>query len=170
MTLLEKIKDIVKSNLTDFHFYYDLRQMQNVTADDCSFPAVWFEEYYAGRMIRTRFDWQREVTLELHFLQLVPMQGVAEDRERVREWLLYNGVEPFIQAMSAEARANGWTEITEYQCDPEPPMFDANATGVLLRFTMLLPSCLLQPEPTPPTPPELEPETTNENEQDNEGA
>lgn len=169
MTLLESIKAAAEQ-LEGFSFYYDLRQMQNVTADDCKFPAIWFEEYYASRIIRTRFDWQREVTLELHFLELVPMQGVAEEREKVREWLLYNGVEPFIELMSEKARENGWTEITEYQCDPEPPLFDANATGILLRFTMIVPTCQIQPEPTPPTPPETEPETTNENEQNNEGA
>jgi hypothetical protein len=169
MTLLETIK-AAATQVQGFAFYYDLRQMQNVTADDCSFPAIWFEEYYASRMMFTRYSWQREVTLELHFLQLVPMQGVAEDRERVREWLIYNGVEPFIGIMSAMARENGWSEIEEYQCDPEPPLFDANATGVLLRFTLLAPTCMMQPEPTPPTPPESEPETTNENEQGNEVA
>jgi hypothetical protein len=76
------------------------------------------------------------------------MHGEAEARERVREWLLANGVMPFLHRLNAD-QSGVFSTVTECQCDPEPPMFDANATGVLLRFTTSMPACLIEPEREP---------------------
>lgn len=139
MTLLDKLKAIAAAACPRYSWYYDIRQMQNVTADDCAFPCIFMEEYYASTMKRMH-NWKREVTLEIHFLDLVPMQGEAEGRERVRERLLGEAVIPFMDALNADGM---FLEVDNYQCDPEPPMFDANATGILLRFTTTLPACLI---------------------------
>lgn len=138
MTLLEKIKQIAGQACPSMAFYYDIRQMQNVLADDVKFPAIYFEEYYASRMV-FRYGWQREVSLELHFLDLVPMQGEAVERELVRSSLLEQ-VKAFISVLNTDGT---FKEVTNVQCDPEPPMFDANATGVLLRITLEYPTCEL---------------------------
>ena len=142
MTILDKLKEIADS-VEGFHFYYDVKAMQNVTADDAHFPAIWCEEYYAQRLLKGGYSRKREVTLEIHFSNLVPFEGVAEERERVREYLIEYGVYPFLNAMDA----SGWfSEVNEYQCDPEPPLFDAYATGVLLRFTCTIPTCMIEIE------------------------
>lgn len=147
MTLPEMLEQIAKTACPKYAWYYDIRQMQNVTADDCAFPAIYMEEYYADRTLRRAYDKVREVTIEIHFLDLVPMQGVAIEREKVREVLRREGVDAFMAAYNEYALANGLREVEEYQCDPEPPMFDANATGVLLRFDAVIPLCFT---PTPP--------------------
>jgi hypothetical protein len=157
MTLLDKMKEIAEAACPRLTWYYDIRQMQNVTADDGKFPAIFMEEYYASTL-REGYGWRREVTVELHFLDLVPMHGEAEARERVREWLLANGVMPFLHTLNAD-QSGVFSTVTECQCDPEPPMFDANATGVLLRFTTSMPACLIEPEREPETEPEQTDET-----------
>lgn len=138
MTLLEKIRSIAQTACPTYHFVYDIRQMANVSADDLQFPAIYFEEYFASRLVN-KFGWHREVTLELHFLDLVPMQGEATERELVRSAIL-GAVKTFLSALNADAT---FSEVTEAQCDPEPPMFDANATGILLRVTLSYPTCAL---------------------------
>ena len=142
MTILDKLKEIADS-VEGFTFYYDVKSMQNITADNGGFPAIWCEEYYASRLFKGPYNRRREVTLEIHFCQLVDFQGDAQVREQVREYLIEYGVYPFLNAMDA----SGWfSEVMEYQCDPEPPMFDANATGVLLRFTCTIPTCMIEIE------------------------
>lgn len=142
MTILDKLKAIAEQ-VEGFHFYYDVKAMQNVTADNAGFPAIWVEEYYAQRLLKGPYNRKREVTLEIHFSQLVPFEGVAEERERTREYLIEYGVYPFLDAMDA---SGFFSEVMEYQCDPEPPMFDANVTGVLLRFTCTIPTCMISIE------------------------
>lgn len=141
MTLPELLEQIAQAACPGYHWYYDIKQMQNVEADNAHFPAIWMEEYYAERSIITGFERVRELTLEVHFQDLVPMQGVAKDRERVRDSLRRNGVRPFMQAVRDRSVSGGWPLLNEWQADPEPPMFDANATGVLLRFTIQVPDC-----------------------------
>lgn len=142
MTLPERLEQIAQAACPGFKWYYDIRQMQNVEADNAHFPAIWMEEYYAERSIITGFERVRELTLEVHFQDLVPMQGVAKDRERVRDGLRRNGVNPFMTALGDLATRSGWALLDEWQADPEPPMFDANATGVLLRFIIQVPDCM----------------------------
>lgn len=142
MTLPERLEQIAQAACPGYKWYYDIRQMQNVEADNAHFPAIWMEEYYAERSIITGFERVRELTLEVHFQNLVPMQGVAKDRERVRDGLRRNGVLPFMTALGDHATQSGWALLDEWQADPEPPMFDANATGVLLRFIIQVPDCM----------------------------
>lgn len=141
MTLPEFLEQIAKRGCPGYSWYFDIRQMQNVTADDCNFPAIFMEEYYSSRVVQRNYTQKRELTIELHFQQLVPMQGVALDREAVRDTLRETGVEKFIEAYNSYAAEAGLDGIQEWQDDPEPPMFDANATGVLARLTLLFPTC-----------------------------
>ena len=142
MTIPELLQQIAQVACPGYHWYYDIRQMQNVEADNAHFPAVWMEEYYAERSIVNGYTRVRELAVEVHFQDLVPMQGVAIDREKVREALRKTGVEPFVNAYNVKALKDGWPEVQEWQADPEPPMFDANATGVLLRFIIQVPDCM----------------------------
>ena len=147
MTLPEYLQRIAAEACPAFRWYYDIRSMQNVTADNAAFPALWMEEYYAQRVL-DRYGFQRELTMEIHFQDLVPMQGVAADRERVRDHLMQLGVMPFVQAYNRHATAQGLGLISEFTADPEPPMFDANTTGVLLRFTVTVPMCMTFTDPS----------------------
>ena len=142
MTLPEFLCDIVKEACPGFTWYYDIRQMQNVTADNGVFPVAWMEEYYAERSIVSGYSRARELTIEIHFQDLVPMQGVALDREKVRDALRQSGVSPFIREYNRRSLVYGMPEVQEWQADPEPPIFDTNATGVLLRVTLLIPDCV----------------------------
>ena len=76
----------------------------------------------------------------------------------VREWLWRTVSCPFLYTLNAD-QSGVFSTVTECQCDPEPPMFDANATGVLLRFTTSMPACLIEPEREPETEPEQTDET-----------
>lgn len=141
MTIPELLEQIAQTACPGYHWYYDIQQMQNVEADDANFPAIWMEEYYAERSVMAGYTRMRELTIEVHFQHLVPMQGIAIEREQVRERLRNTGVAPFVESYNMRARQNGWPEVQEWQADPEPPMFDANATGVLLRMTIQIPQC-----------------------------
>ena len=65
MTLLDKLKEIAEAACPRLTWYYDIRQMQNVTADDGKFPAIFMEEYTPAPYERVTAG--REVTVELHF-------------------------------------------------------------------------------------------------------
>ena len=177
MTLPEYFKNIVETACMGFHWYYDVKAMQNITADNAAFPAAWMEEYYAERSI-DRYGRIREATFEIHFQDLVAFEGVALEREQVRERLMQEGVIPFVEAYNYYAQREGWGEIGDYTCDPEPPMFDANTTGRLLRFTVRIPECFTIPHDfnfdfnqdfdAPPYPPTPDPDAVSESEQTNE--
>jgi hypothetical protein len=59
------------------------------------------------------------------------MHCSAVEREQAREQIEEEFVLPFIKAINASGH---FEQIEDFTCLPEPTMFDANATGVLLRF------------------------------------
>lgn len=136
MTLIEKIKQIANTACPSYAFAYDIRNMLNIEADDQQFPAIYMEEYYGCRLINN-YGWKREVTIELHFLNLCDMQGAGLERESVRA-VLMGAVKDFIAGVNADGT---FSEVAEATADPEPPMFDSNCTGILLRMTLRYPLC-----------------------------
>ena len=143
MTINEWIGKIVEHECEGYSFYYDIREMQNVLADDVSFPAAFMDEYYGLRMV-DRYGWRREYTIELHWLDLCDMHGEAIARERIRE-----AIRGYVRAFLDELKRLTQSEFKEVTLDPEPPMFDANATGLLLRVTFSVPDCMEFADPYP---------------------
>jgi len=141
-TLADWIGTIVQHVNSGYAFYYDIREMQNVASDDVSFPAVFMEEYYGLRMI-DHYGWQREYTIELHWLNLCEMQNDSRERDEIREELIPDAT-AFVNELKSKVGL-----ITEYTLDPEPPMFDANAVGMLMRVTFRLPQCMTFTNPYP---------------------
>ena len=142
MTLAAWIRAIVQHTNSGYAFYYDIREMQNVASDDVSFPAVFLEEYYGLRMI-DQYGWQREYTIEMHWLDLCEMENDSRERDDIREALIPEAT-AFIEALRGKS-----SKITEYTLDPEPPMYDANAVGLLMRVTFRLPQCMTFTNPYP---------------------
>lgn len=140
MTIPEYLKQIAQTACPTYHWYYDVKSMQNVAADNAAFPAIWMEEYYGRTIDQAAYQDTQRLELELHFQNLVPMQGVALDREVVRDQMLTEAVKPFIKALQS---AGTFGQITSYRCDPEPPMFDANTTGLLVQLTIDIADCAL---------------------------
>lgn len=134
MSILATIRETVEAACGGYSFQYDVRSMENVRADDASFPMVWMEEYYQSRLSLI-YGWRREYTLTLHFLNLVPMHGDAEDNEDVREQMMHDAVLPFIEKLRETA------DVSELDCSPERPQFDATATGLRLSFRVSYPVC-----------------------------
>lgn len=144
MGLITKIEQIAQTACPTCRFAYDVRALQNVRADDRHFPLIWVDEYYSGRVaVRQYGQWMREATVDVHFIDLVQMQDDGRENDRVRETLLPL-VYAFIDALNADGT---FGEVVEYQCDPEPPMFDAGATGWLVRVTLSYPACTVFSEP-----------------------
>ena len=116
-------------------FYYDIRQMQNVASDDVYFPAVFMEEYYGLRFVKG-FDLQAEFTIELHLLDLCEMENDSYERDTIR----FNQLPAATRFVKELGRVMNY-DIKDFTCDPEPPMFDANAVGSLLRVTFRMAAC-----------------------------
>ena len=89
------------------------------------------------------YGWQREYTIELHWLNLCEMQNDSRERDEIREELIPDAT-AFINELKSKVGL-----ITEYTLDPEPPMFDANAVGLLMRVTFHLPQCMTFTNPYP---------------------
>lgn len=130
MALLEKIRTLCEQVNPAYHFEFENDWMMNVKADDAHFPLVYFEEYTDGRF-NVGYGLKKSVMVELHLFRLVPMHCSAVEREQAREQIEEEFVLPFIEAINA---SGDFEQIEEFTCLPEPTMFDANATGVLLRF------------------------------------
>lgn len=136
MTLIEKIKQIANASCPEYSFAYDIRNMLNIDADDIKFPAICMEEFYGCRLFNS-YGWKKQVTIELHFLNLCDMHGEGMERERIRA-LLMQAITTFIAGVNADGT---FSEVTDVTADPEPPLFDSNCTGVLLRMTLTYPVC-----------------------------
>ena len=108
MGLLTKIKTLAEAAVPSYRFEYEAAKMQNVSADNGTFPLIFFEEYvnkdgaYLGR-----FGWRRRQSVELYFLRLAPLHADAVTREALREQIEAEAVLPFIEAVSGPVRAGG---------------------------------------------------------------
>lgn len=130
MTLIERIQELVTQTNPNYKFEFENDFMMNVKADNEHFPLAYFEEYTDGRY-NVGYGTTKSVLIELHLFRLVPMQCSAVLREKARAQIEQEFVLPFIEAINASGQFH---DIEEFTCVPEPTMFDANATGVLLRF------------------------------------
>lgn len=130
MALLDKIRALCEQANPTYGFEFENDFMMNVKADDDRFPLAYFEEYTDGRY-NVGYGLRKSVLVELHLFRLVPMHCSAVEREQAREQIETEFVLPFIEAINA---SGDFDNIEEFTCVPEPVMFDANATGVLLRF------------------------------------
>lgn len=140
MTLADWVGVIV-THVTNLAYYHDVREMQNVASDDVTFPAAFFEEYYTLRNVKN-YGWTREYTIELHWLDLCEMQNESAEREQIRERLTLQA-ESFVDELN---RLTG-NSVKDFTCDAEPPMFDANAVGILMRVTFSIKQCTIFTNP-----------------------
>lgn len=141
MGLLTKIKNIAEAAVPTYRFEYEATKMQNVKADDGTFPLIFFEEYVNkdGAYI-ARYGWKRRQSVELYFLRLAPFQADALTREAIREQIEREAVLPFIEAIDA---AQVFEAVGDIRVTAVPPMFDSNAVGLLLSFDVTFPACSL---------------------------
>lgn len=130
MELLHTIQALCEQVNPDYTFEFESSFMMNIKADDDRFPVVYFEEYTDGRY-NIGYGLKKSVMVELHLYRLVPMQCSAIEREIVREQIEAEFIIPFIEAINDSGL---FDQIEEFTALPEPQMFDANATGVMLRF------------------------------------
>lgn len=130
MAILEKIKELCEQTNLDYKFVFESAEMMNRKADDVHFPVAYFEEYNDAR-IRKGFGLHKQVRVELHLLRLAPFQCSALVREKIREQIEAEFALPFIERLN---RSGHFDQVSEFDCMPVPPMFDANAVGVMLRF------------------------------------
>lgn len=130
MTLIERIRALLAQVNPSYKFEYENDFMMNMKADDAHFPVAYFEEYTEGRY-NVGYGTKKSVMVELHFYRLVPMHSSATVREQERTRIEEEIMLPFIEALNN----SGYFEtVSEFSVFPEPTMFDANATGVMLRF------------------------------------
>ncbi len=130
MTLIERIRALIAQVNPDYKFEYENDFMMNVKADDDRFPIAYLEEYTEGRYT-IGYGTKKSVMVELHFYRLVPMHCSAMVRERERNRIEEEIVRPFIEKFND---SGDFEDVSEFTIFPEPTMFDANATGLMLRF------------------------------------
>lgn len=138
MRLLKTIEDIVRESCPGYSFEFDTDRMMNVEADDIKFPCVFFEEYTDGRIAGAYLK-QKQVTVELSFMDLAEFQCDARVREEIRERLEQDVVLPFIRALES---SNKFDQISDFTIMAEPPRFDANCVSLLLRFDVTFDLCV----------------------------
>lgn len=130
MALLDKMRRLCAAVNPDYLFEFENEKMMNVKADDDRFPVVFFEEYTESRYT-SRFGWRKQTLVELSVFKLAPMHCNASVREALREEMESEFIIPLI----GELRANSmFEEVTQLDAFPIPEAYDANATGVMLRF------------------------------------
>lgn len=112
----------------------------NERADDKAFPCVFFDEYYTETDDNaSRFGDNTVATVNIHFLKLADFQCDAVLREAIRQEIKTEALLPFVDA----AKASGFFKaVRVIDRSPEPPLFDANAVGILLRIQFTYPTCL----------------------------
>lgn len=140
MTLLQRIQAIVAASCPGYGFEYETQKMMNERADDKAFPCVFFDEYYTETDDNTsRFGDNTVATVNIHFLKLADFQCDAVLREAIRQEIKTEALLPFVDA----AKASGFFKaVRVIDRSPEPPLFDANAVGILLRIQFTYPTCL----------------------------
>mgnify|MGYP006956036973 CR=1 FL=1 len=138
MRLLETIENLIRVSCPGYSFEFDTDRMMNVEADDIKFPCVFFEEYTDGRISGTYLK-QKQVTVELSFMDLAEFQCDAREREEIRERLEQDAVLPFIRALEL---SDDFDQISDFTIMAEPPRFDANCVSLLLRFDVTFDLCV----------------------------
>lgn len=141
MRLIETIKTIAGNAIPAYHFEFEGRKMENVKADDTTFPLIFFEEYvqkdgqYTGR-----YGWRKRQPIELYFLRLAPLDADAVTREALREQIESEAVLPFLEALNG---AQVFDSVDDVRVVAVPPMFDTSAVGLLLSFDVTYNTCAL---------------------------
>lgn len=130
MAILDKIRRLCNATNPDYRFEYDSEKMMNVKADDARFPVAFFEEYSESRYT-SRYGWRKQTLVELSVLKLAPMHCDATLREQLREQIEWEFIIPFLERLRM---SNELEEVTQVDAFPIPSAFDANATGIMLRF------------------------------------
>lgn len=131
------IKALCEQVNPNYTFEFENDFMMNVKADNDKFPVVYFEEYTEGRYI-AQYGLRKTAMVELHLYKLVPMHCSATVREVAREEIEQEFILPFIDALR---NSHDFDDVTEISFFPEPVMFDANVTGVMLRFWVTFNIC-----------------------------
>lgn len=137
MTTLEGIKQLC-SNINNYAFYFDDRQLMNVNADDAPFPLIFFEEYREGTYLTKHF-FEKSTRVELYFCKLCQLHNDGVERERLREEIEAEAVRPFIKLFNAHPEM--FTPVTEWRFYTPPPRFDANEASIMLQFNATLTQC-----------------------------
>lgn len=130
MALLEKIRRLCTAVNPDYRFEFESENMMNVKADDDRFPVAFFEEYSESRYT-SRYGWRKQTLVELSLLKLAPMHCNATLREQLREEIESEFIIPLIGRLRT---TTDFEEVTQVEAFPIPLAFDANATGIMLRF------------------------------------
>lgn len=141
MTLIGTMKTIAQGAIPSYRFEFEGRNMENVKADDGTFPLIFFEEYVQrDGQYTARYGWRKRQPVELYFLRLAPLDADAVTREALREQIETEAVLPFIEALNG---SGVFERVDEVRVVAVPPMFDANAVGLLLSFDVVYKTCLL---------------------------
>lgn len=140
MNLIETIRQIAEGACPGYGFQYETQKMMNVDADYQRFPCIFFDEYYTETEdLVARYGDATTASIELHFLRLSEFQDDAINRAKVRELIKGEALKPFIKAVKDSGM---FKRVRVLSYSPEPPLFDANAVGIMLRIELTYPDCL----------------------------
>ena len=139
MALIEKIQSLVTASCPGYGFEYETRKMMNEKADNLRYPLVFFQEYTNARYTG-KYNRKKTVQVQLSFQRLAPFQCDAIERERIRERIEAEAVLPFVEALD---KSPYFDSVQDIDCPPEPPLYDANAVGILLSFWVTFNVCSL---------------------------
>lgn len=130
MALLEKIRRLCTAVNPDYRFEFESENMMNIKADDDRFPVAFFEVYRESRYASS-YGWRKRTLVELSLLKLAPMHCNATLREQLREEIEWEFIIPLIGRLRT---TTDFEEVKEVEAFTIPQAFDANATGIMLRF------------------------------------
>lgn len=137
MKILPTIKELCQTACPGWAFEFETKKMMNVKADDAHFPLIFFEEYTNARYSGP-YQRRKKVLVQLSFQKLADFQCDAIQREAIREEIESEAILPFLDALDA---CDKFEEVTDIECPPEPPLYDANAVAVLLSFWVTFSVC-----------------------------
>lgn len=138
MDIVTRLAEIATERVPSWSFLYDTPAMANERSDDGQYPLIWMEEYFDVTAEVDAYGREMETAdVELHFLMLSEYHDDGAMRRKIYEAIKADAVRPFMEGVREDGLlAGAWT------CSPEPPLFDANAVGLFVRFRVSYPACL----------------------------
>lgn len=156
MALLDTIKGVISTanakakaaaeainpevNFPTYIVEYEESKMMNVKADNykAGDSFVYIEEYISGRYVKEKFFKSKALKMQIYFCKFTKMHADAIVRERLRNTIEAELVEPFMD----EYRSSGlFDEVTTWNLYYPPARFDANEVSVMLEFDCKIKRC-----------------------------
>lgn len=131
--MITELRQIIESSNPNYIVEFEENAMMNIKAD--SYPRdngfAYIEEYVQGSYSKERFFRNKIINMQIYFCKFTEMHNNAIERERLRELIEMQIVQPFMKKYNESGvfqKVHLWKFYTPL------PRFDANEVSIMLQF------------------------------------